>query len=436
MRMNATRTPAHSLRRPVAAATALLALTLAGCGDDGGSRSPAAQEVRAIPRAEEVATTVGTPSGESTEEGSRTPRLAITHEDGVIVLDAVKLTLLGEFPLEGFTRLNPVGDERHLFVTEGDTFRLLDLGGYSLPHGDHDHYHATEPTLTNFTYKASRPGHVVVHDGRTVLYGDGDGMVRSFDSDAMRDGATALPEADEWSEKSPHHGVAVEREDGSVVATQASDGEAAGIVIRDAKGESVASSDDCPGTHGEAAAKGGALVFGCEDGLLLVEGDEITKVDSPDAYGRIGNQAGSEESPYVLGDYKTDPDAELERPEQVSITDTRDGSLELVDLPSSYSFRSLARGADGEGVVLGTDGALHIIDPAKGEVTDSIDVIDEWTEPVEWQEPRPTVHVQDGTAYVTDPETTALHMVDLHSGEVINSGKLPVVPNEISGTLG
>lgn len=438
MRMHATPTPDRSLRRPVAAATAVLALSLAsGCGTGSDSTGSASEEkISAIPRDDDVAKKVGTPSGKSFEEGSRTPRLAITHDEGVIVLDAITLTQLGDFLLEGFTRLSPVGDERHLFVSEGDGFRLLDLGGYTLPHGDHDHHHATDPTLTNFTYKAKLPGHVVVHDGRTVLYGDGDGSVRSFDSDAMLEGATALPTADRWTEKSPHHGVAVEREDGSMVATSATKDEAAGIAIRDKKGKTVARSGDCPGTHGEAAAKGGALVFGCEDGLLLVKGEKITKVDAPHDYGRIGNQAGSESSPFVLGDYKTDPDAELERPRRVSITDTRDGSLELVDLPASYSFRSLARGADGEGVVLGTDGKLHVIDPAKGEVTDSIDVIEEWTEPVEWQEPRPTLHVQDGTAYVTDPRSKALHMVDLHSGEVVNSGTLPVVPNELNGTLG
>src|SRR5699024_9719413 len=90
--------------------------------------------------------------------GQPHPRLAINHESVVIVLDAVKLTLLGEFPLEGFTRLNPAGDERHLFVSEGDSFRLLDLGGYSVPHGDHDHHHATRPTLTDLTYDARHPG--------------------------------------------------------------------------------------------------------------------------------------------------------------------------------------------------------------------------------------------------------------------------------------
>ena len=417
----------------------LLALGLTACGTGtttDSATSSAAPSASAIPRAADVSTSVGEPSGKTVEEGSRAARLAITHDEGVIVLDAVSLELLGEFPLSGFTRLNPVGDGRHLMVTEGEGFRVLDLGGWSLPHGDHDHHHSTRPTLTDMTFPAKHPGHVVVHDGRTVLYGDGDGSIRSFDSDALRDGATAKPEVTTRAERTPHHGVAVEREDGSIVTTVGTAEERSGIVIRDAKGARVASSDECPGVHGEAAAQGGALVFGCEDGLLLVKDDDITKIDAPDDYGRIGNQAGSEESPFVLGDYKTDPDAELERPTRVSITDTRDGSLRLVDLPASYSFRSLERGPDGEGVVLGTDGRLHLIDMVKGEVSRSVDVVDEWTEPTDWQQPRPTVHVQDGTAYVTDPASKELHLVDLHSGEVISSGALPVVPNEIAGTLG
>ena len=413
-----------------------LGLTACGTGTTADSSAESAPTPSPIARADDVSTAVGEPSGKVVEEGSRTPRLAITHDEGVIVLDAVTLELLGEFPLEGFTRLNPVGDDRHLMVTEGEGFRVLDLGGYSVPHGDHDHHHSTRPTLTEMTFAAKHPGHVVVHDGRTVLYGDGDGSIRSFDSDALRDGATDKPEVTTRTERTPHHGVAVEREDGSVVTTVGTEDERSGIVIRDAKGKTLASSDECPGVHGEAAARGGALVFGCEDGLLPVKGEQITKVDAPDDYGRIGNQAGSEESPFVLGDYKTDPDAELERPKQVSITDTRDGSLRLVDLPASYSFRSLERGPDGEGVVLGTDGKLHVIDMAKGEVSRSIDVVEEWTEPTDWQQPRPTVHVQDGTAYVTEPGSKALHMVDLHSGEVVSSGELPVVPNEIDGTLG
>ena len=191
-----------------------------------------------------------------------------------------------------------------------------------------------------------------------------------------------------------------------------------------------------PGRPRRGRGAGRVVVLGCEDGLLVVDGDTITKVDSPDDYGRIGNQAGHDESPFVLGDYKSDPDAELERPTKVSITDTRDASLRLVDLPASYSFRSLGRGPQGEALVLGTDGKLHVIDPESGEITRSTQVVDAWEEPTEWQEARPTLHVQDETAYVTDPSTKTLHMVDIASGEVIRSGVLPVVPDEVDGTRG
>lgn len=59
---------------------------------------------------------------------------------------------------------------------------------------------------------------------------------------------------------------------------------------------------------------GDIVVIGCQDGALIYAGGIISKVFSPDAYGRIGNQAGTEASPIVLGDYKTDAEAVLERP--------------------------------------------------------------------------------------------------------------------------
>ncbi|WP_380167712.1 hypothetical protein [Jannaschia sp. R86511] len=169
---------------------------------------------------------------------------------------------------------------------------------------------------------------------------------------------------------------------------------------------------------------------------MMWTGGELTKVTSPDPYGRIGNQAGSEASSVVLGDYKSDPDAELERPTRVSLTDTATGGLRLVDLPASYSFRSLGRGDAGEALVLGTDGALHVIDPSTGELTRSVPVVAAWEEPEEWQQPRPTLFVHDGTAYVSEPATDQLHAVDVETGEVFASADLGVTPNEVSGASG
>ncbi|MGW0178120.1 hypothetical protein ACWDU1_01995, partial [Nocardia sp. NPDC003345] len=173
----------------------------------------------------------------------------------------------------------------------------------------------------------------------------------------------------------------------------------------------------------------------CQNGVLVYRDGKLTKVTSPTPYGRIGNQAGSEESPIVLGDYKKDEDAELERPEQVSLIDTEKGTMRLVDIGTSYTFRSLERGPHGEALVLGTDGGLRVIDPKAGTVTRTIDVLDPWQEPIEWQQPRPALFVRDHTAYVSDPATRQVHRIDLEAGTVAASVTLPDAPNELSGVV-
>jgi DNA-binding beta-propeller fold protein YncE len=86
--------------------------------------------------------------------------------------------------------------------------------------------------------------------------------------------------------------------------------------------------------------------------------------------------------------------------------------------------------------VLGTDGQVHVIDPEAAKVTKSIPVIDEWEEPLEWQEPRPAILSLDGSVYVTDPATDSIHAVDVETGEVWKSAELGVTPNELSGVTG
>lgn len=410
-------------RRLASLGLVLPLLALAACGS-GDAEEPAAGAS-------------GTPAEEEasapTEAATYTPRIAVTYDGGIQVLDAGSLEVVDDIALEGFNRLNAVGDGRHLLVSTTGGFQLLDGGAWAEPHGDHSHYYTADPELTDVVFEAEKPGHVVRHEGRTALFDDGTGHVTVFDAADVAD-----PERETREHTTPeaHHGVAVELSDGSLVVSEGTEEARTGIRVLDADGKEIAASDECPGVHGEAMAADEAVLIGCEDGVLIYADGTITKVDSPDDYGRIGNQAGSEESSVVLGDYKSDPDAELERSTRVSLTDTTTGELTLVDLPSSYTFRSLARGDHGEALVLGTDGRIHVIDPKTGELTKSIPVIDEWTEPMEWQEPRPAIFTLDGSAYVTDPANQAVHAVDIESGEVWNTAELDVAPNEISGISG
>lgn len=405
-----------------------LPLVLAGCGAGSSDAGAAASTA---PSATESPT-----AAPATEQAASTPRLALTYDGGIKVLDATTLEEVGEAELPGYLRLNPSGDGRHVMVTSTGGFRVMDTGTWAEPHGDHSHYYTSDPALTDLTYAAEEPGHVVVHEGRTVLFDDGTGNVVALDSAEVAD-----PDAErrELTTPAAHHGVAVELTDGSMVVSEGTEEARTGIRVLDAAGNEVSRNESCPGVHGEAVAAEEAVVIGCTDGALVHTGGQngtTTKIQAPDAYGRIGNQAGHEASPYVLGDYKSDGAAAdagtLERPTRVSIIDTRDASLRLVDLPASYTFRSLARGEDGEALVLGTDGALHVIDPESATIARSIPVIAAWTEPEEWQEARPAVRVHEGTAYVTDPATKTVHAVDVATGEVFASTTLDVVPDEMT----
>ncbi|WP_226435145.1 zinc metallochaperone AztD [Rhodococcus yananensis] len=359
------------------------------------------------------------------EVSTAQPRLALTYDGGVLVVDATELDVVSDLPLDGFNRVAPTGDGRHVVVSTSGAFRTLDTGSWTEPHGDHSHHYAGDPAFTDPTVSAEKPGHVVHHGDVTALFDDGTGNVTFIDSTDLE------ADPDTYTAPDPHHGVAVPLDDGSLLVTEGTADGRSSIVLLDDSRQEQSRTDDCPGVHGETVAADDAVVFGCEDGAVIFRDGTFTKVAAPDAYGRIGNQAGSDESPVVLGDYKTDPDADPERPERVALIDTRTAQLTIVDLGTSYTFRSLARGPHGEALILGTDGALHVVDPGSGEITERIDVVAPWTEPDEWQSPRPAVTVRDHVAYVTEPATNELHAVDLDSGAVATA-TLPRTPNEIT----
>jgi len=417
------------------AVIAVAALILSGCASDPGRGGGA-------PGAETDPQAGGHPAASpdaAREIQGPAPRLVLTHAGGITVLDAASLEVVGEADLDGFNRLNPAGDGRHVLVSTGSEFKVFDAGVWTEKHGDHGHSYAARPALTDVGFQASKSGHAVFHAGRTALFSDGSGQVEIFEPSGLASEA-ARPESDVYTAPEAHHGVAVPLEEGKLLVTLGNDESRRGIAVLAAgTGQDRAEllrNEDCPGVHGEAVAGPDAVVVGCEDGMLVYRDGRITKVPSPDAYGRMGNQAGTPESPVVLGDYKVDRDAILERPTRVSLVNTETAALRLVELGTSYSFRSLGRGPSGEALVLGTDGSLRIIDPLTGSITSTIPVVAAWEESGTWQDPRPALFVQGATAYVTEPSSSAIHAVDLASGKVAKSADLRHVPNELTGVSG
>lgn len=344
-----------------------------------------------------------------------TDPVAITYDGGIFLVDGKSLAIAEELKLDGFNRLNPAGDDHHVLVSTKDGFQVLDA-----VHGE----------LTDITFPGSKPGHVVRHAGKTVLFADGTGEVTVFDPHQLAGGK---PQPEVYRAPAPHHGVAIQLSTGELVVTLGTEEKRTGIAVLDKNRKEIARNEDCPGVHGESTAQGEAVVIGCETGALIYRNGTITKVTSPTPYGRIGNQASSDASPIALGDYKQDRDAELERPQRISLIDTRSGSLRLVDIGTSYTFRSLARGPQGEALVLGTDGRVHVIDPVAGTVTRAIPVTGTWEEPLKWQEPRPAIFVRGNDIYVSDPAAKQVHRVDLTTGAIAATTTLSATPNELSG---
>ncbi|NLG54892.1 MAG: hypothetical protein GX542_04465 [Rhodococcus sp.] len=358
---------------------------------------------------------------------SVTPRLGLTYDGGILVLDQQTLEVVDTVDADGFLRLNAAGDGRHFFVSTPSGFSLFDAGTWT---EDGKHYTAA-PAFTDITFDAEKPGHVVVHGGKTVLWDDGNGEIRSFDTkDVAND-----PAISEYT-TTAHHGVAVELENGDLVLSVGDENARTGAQALDKDRNEIARSEECPALHGEATGEGEVVGFGCQDGVLIYRDGAFTKAVSPDAYGRVGTLAGDDSSPFFLGDYKSDPEAEKERPTRVAIIDSRSGEVALVELGASYSSKSLARGPHGEALVLGTDGKLHVIDPETKQITSSIEVVAPWTEPDNWQEPRPTIFVSDHTAFITEPSTNKIYAVDIEGGKVTATGELPQTPNEIKGVTG
>lgn len=406
--------------RALGALSLAAALALAGCA----SAAPAEDEHEDHNHAAH--------SGEAVETAGPKPRIVMTYDGGIRIVDAGTLEEVADIPLEGFNRINPAGDGRHVLVSTQGGWQLLDVGTWTEAHGDHGHSFETEPTLTDLTIAAVAPGHVVNHDGTTTLFDDGTGKVLVFDSalwaQAAEDGeATPLRE---YQADAAHHGVAVPTEAGGLFVTVGDADSRSGAALLDQSDDIVVESTDCPGIHGETSYGDGGVLAGCENGALVLHGDHFHHIPAPDDFGRIGNAFAADDSSIVLGDYKTDAEAGIEL-HDIALIDVEAEQIQIVDAGSSYTWRGLARGIDGSVLVLGTDGTLRVLDAESGEVTTSVSVLDDWTPAAEWQGAHPSLVEHGGFAYVTDPQSGTVAVVDYAAGTVTSEAEIGVEANEV-----
>lgn len=371
------------------------------------------------------------------------PRILLSDDEGLTLLDAETGEVLKEQALAGFKRLSNAGNGKDVMVITEKGWEVFSTGIKKQAHGDHFHNYESEPGMTGVVFSGDDADHVVTHNGKTNLFADGTGSINTFFSDDLDKATPDLPPVTEdMTTDAAHHGVALELADGSILTTEGNEDERHTVKVVDREGKEIAKTEDCPGVHGEAAAQQqdgkDVVVLGCENGPIVYRDGEFHKIDPGMEFQRSGNLAGSEDSSIVLGDYKVEkePKEAVERTTKVALIDSVNDSMKVVDLGSSYWFRSLARGPEGEGVVLTYDGKLNVIDEESGEVVKKIDAIGEWEEKDEWQEPGPVLKTAGDFAYVTDAENNKLVVIDLVKGEKVDEFELDGPVTEMAVVTG
>ena len=377
----------HLFRRRHAAVLGALALGLAACGTDTDTSDESAAAVEPV------------------EVDAATPRLVVAYADHVEVFDATTIESEGAVATDSAPYVQTAADGRHVFTLahQDEKIGLIDAGTWVEAHGDHGHFFTTDPTETDLTLD-HLSYHAVSDDERSVIWYDDEGSFGVLDHDEL-EGGKVEPQLFEIGE--PHHGVAVPTADGGFLASVAVDGEATGVAVLDATGTETNRFETCPGLHGETHVGETGYAFGCGTGILVVDGGQARNIASPVEGAGTGTLASDHDSPVVAGTLSAEDQPELDT--KLALYDTAANTASVVELGAPFSNIVVS---EGRAIVIGTDGALRVVDLATGAVT-SVPAIAEWQKTEDWKEDRPYLAVAGDTLWITDPFAGAIHTLDL-----------------------
>lgn len=162
----AQRRSAHAAALSATLAAAAIALT--ACGGDAAPPGPTSAPASASDGAESPsgeATAASSVSEEdrvdparATEVSAVTPRILLSREDGLTLLDAESGEVVKEQDVPGFTRLSNAGNGKDVLVTTGNGWEVFSTGIQAKAHGDHVHNYESGPGMTGVTFPGEHPG--------------------------------------------------------------------------------------------------------------------------------------------------------------------------------------------------------------------------------------------------------------------------------------
>jgi hypothetical protein len=293
-------------------------------------------------------------------------------------------------PVPGIDRIS--GDGRFAHLSAGVSAKVIDSGSWMVDHGDHVHCYRARVgdagTLSGAVLSA-------YSDPAVTALNLAVGQVSLVDRSKLEQGSVAETGV---IDRERHEDVAVPFAQ-HVLSTSAH-----GVEVSDRRGEPVTTVDEsCPVPRGEAVT-GRGVVFGCQDGALLVAEKE-------------GVFTG-EKIPYP----ETVPDAEravefTHRPGSATLAakagergvwslDVSERAWTLLETGPVVAVNAVGAGAPL--LTLTSDGVLHAYDTATGQETTRTALL---AEPV-GDGPAPVIHVDTSRAYVNDAAAKAIYEID------------------------
>lgn len=357
----------------------------------------------------------------ATETDDRSPRIVVSTETGITVLDA-DLHQLSTFTTPARPNLTTMHDDRHVVavMTRQNQVQILDSGSWAQGHGDHFHFYTAEPKMLETPIDGGRPIHVVPNTAAnaTGVFFDADGKGVLIDSEELKAGDLAA--AHQVTTNGEQHGLAMPMPGGGYFVSQPGDQELPDTVELHTEDGALTSTFNCDEMHGEVA-RGTMAAFGCLDSVLIVQDGTETRVPAPDTSGeRVGGLVATADGHTLLGDWG-----------KTSLVFITDGMAKVVEVGVPYSNRAVT--PDGQFAVLGTDGTLRIYNAA-GEQTKTFPLTSPWEMPEGHGALTPSVTAGELEAanmvWVADPAANKVFAVDLFSDNVTEV-EVPGAPGSI-----
>ncbi|MFH9617102.1 hypothetical protein ACH4MM_25840 [Streptomyces pratensis] len=283
--------------------------------------------------------------------------------------------------------------------TEGGT-RVLDGGAWTVDHGDHVHYYRAAIRDVGRLPAGAR----VRSDAAVTAVTGEDGRAATYPRAGLEDGELGGPR----TLPGTYAGVVVPYAE-HLLALTGDPGGSTKVVVHDREGKRVASPDaECEDPRGDAVTRRG-VVFGCEDGVLLISENDGRFEAGKIPYGAevpAGERALSFQ--YRAGsDTLTAPAGDR----AVWVLDVTERTWARVETGPVVTANTAGEGSPL--LVLQDDGALHGYDITTGKKVSGTDrLLTDVPGARAEGTPGPAIEVDRSRAYVNDPAGSRVYEID------------------------